>query len=179
MRIVDSLLPRPPACQKDLFDKLRRAAPSSIVFIPQFCRSSGRKTPGRLRAHRRCPYPRWSAHRHPNRRRCPPRRDFACINAAFSQKIPSHLPRRKKAERRTPVKSHSKGIPTQKARRAIFARRATACQKAKERGKALSRFNRPRRRVRRGRGDFCAGKSHFPEQKSFPCSFRARKSAGF
>ena len=44
---------------------------------------------------------------------------------------------------------------------------------------ALSRFNRPRRRVRRGRGDFCVGKSHFPEQKSFPCSFRARKSAGF
>ena len=44
---------------------------------------------------------------------------------------------------------------------------------------ARSRFNRPRRRVRRGRGDFCAGKSHFPEQKSLPCSFRARKSVGF
>ena len=43
----------------------------------------------------------------------------------------------------------------------------------------LSRFNRPRRRVRRGRGDFCGGKSHFPEQKSLPCSFRARKSVGF
>ena len=49
----------------------------------------------------------------------------------------------------------------------------------RERAEALSRFNRPRRRVRRGRGDFCGGKSHFPEQKSFPCSFRARKSVGF
>ena len=49
----------------------------------------------------------------------------------------------------------------------------------RERAEALSRFNRPRRRVRRGRGDFCVGKSHFPEQKSLPCSFRARKSAGF
>ena len=49
----------------------------------------------------------------------------------------------------------------------------------RERAEALSRFNRPRRRVRRGRGDFCAGKSHFPEQKSLPCSFRARKSVGF
>ena len=29
------------------------------------------------------------------------------------------------------------------------------------------------------RGDFCAGKSHFPEQKSFPCSFCARKSERF
>src|SRR5699024_8280616 len=38
----------------------------------------------------------------------------------------------------------------------------------RERAEALSRFNRPRRRVRRGRGDFCGGKSHFPEQKSFP-----------
>ena len=47
------------------------------------------------------------------------------------------------------------------------------------RTEALSRFNRPRRRVRRGRGDFCVGKSHFPEQKSLPCSFRARKSVGF
>ena len=41
----------------------------------------------------------------------------------------------------------------------------------RERAEALSRFNRPRRRVRRGRGDFCGGKSHFPEQKSLPCSF--------
>ena len=49
----------------------------------------------------------------------------------------------------------------------------------RERAEALSRFNRPRRRVRRGRGDFCSGKSHFPEQKSLPCSFRARKSVGF
>ena len=49
----------------------------------------------------------------------------------------------------------------------------------RERAEALSRFNRPRRRVRRGRGDFCGGKSHFPEQKSLPCSFRARKSVGF
>ena len=30
-----------------------------------------------------------------------------------------------------------------------------------------------------GPGRFCAGKSRFPEQKSFLCSFRARKSAGF
>ena len=49
----------------------------------------------------------------------------------------------------------------------------------RERAEALSRFNRPRRRVRRGRGDFCGGKSHFPEQKSLLCSFRARKSVGF
>src|SRR5699024_2213553 len=27
--------------------------------------------------------------------------------------------------------------------------------------------------------DFCVGKSYFPEQKSLPCSFRARKSEGF
>ena len=60
-----------------------------------------------------------------------------------------------------------------------MAKHATDCRKTKERGKALSRINRPRRRVRRGRGDFCGGKSHFPEQKSFPCSFRARKSVGF
>ena len=39
--------------------------------------------------------------------------------------------------------------------------------------------NRAQRRVRWARGDFCGGKSHFPEQKSFPCSFRARKSVGF
>ena len=38
-------------------------------------------------------------------------------------------------------------------------------QGERERVEALSRFNRPRRRVRRGRGDFCAGKSHFQEQK--------------
>ena len=37
----------------------------------------------------------------------------------------------------------------------------------RERAEALSRFNRPRRRVRRGRGDFCGGKSHFPEQNRF------------
>ena len=30
-----------------------------------------------------------------------------------------------------------------------------------------------------GGADFCVGKSHFPEQKSLPCSFRARKSVGF
>ena len=40
-------------------------------------------------------------------------------------------------------------------------------------------FNRAQRRVRWARGDFCAGKSHFPEQKSFPCSFCARKSERF
>ena len=48
------------------------------------------------------------------------------------------------------------------------------------RGPELSRaFNRARRRVRRARDDFCGGKSHFPEQKSFPCSFCARKSFRF
>ena len=72
-----------------------------------------------------------------------------------------------------------------------------------ERAEALSNFNRTRRRVRREgclpegqasrfatgkakskisvcrRGDFCGGKSHFPEQKSFPCGFYARKSERF
>ena len=48
------------------------------------------------------------------------------------------------------------------------------------RGSQPSRtFNRAQRRVRWARGDFCAGKSHFPEQKSFPCSFCARKSLRF
>ena len=48
------------------------------------------------------------------------------------------------------------------------------------RGPELSRaFNRARRRVRRARDDFCGGKSHFPEQKSFPCSFCARKAERF
>ena len=49
----------------------------------------------------------------------------------------------------------------------------------RERAEALSRYNRPRRRARRGQGGFCVGKFHFPEQKSSPSSFRARKSAGF
>ena len=35
-------------------------------------------------------------------------------------------------------------------------------------------FNRAQRRVRWARDDFCGGKSHFPEQKSFPCRFCAR-----
>ncbi len=35
------------------------------------------------------------------------------------------------------------------------------------------------KRVRWVRDDFCDGKSHFPEQKSFPCSFCARKSERF
>ena len=39
--------------------------------------------------------------------------------------------------------------------------------------------NRAQRRVRWARDDFCAGKSHFPEQKPFPCSFCARKSLRF
>ncbi len=38
-----------------------------------------------------------------------------------------------------------------------------------ERAEALSNFNRARRRVRRMRGDFIAGKSHFPERKSLLC----------
>ena len=37
--------------------------------------------------------------------------------------------------------------------------------------------NRAQRRVRWARDGFC--KSHFPEQKSFPCSFCARKSLRF
>ena len=45
-----------------------------------------------------------------------------------------------------------------------------------ERAEALSNLNRARRRVRRVRGDFCGGKFHFPEKKSSPCSFCARKS---
>ena len=48
-----------------------------------------------------------------------------------------------------------------------------------ERAKALSNLNRARRRVRRVREDFCGGKSLFPEQKSFSCSFCARKSERF
>ena len=48
-----------------------------------------------------------------------------------------------------------------------------------ERAAALSNNNRARRRVRRAREDFCGGKSHFPEQKSLPCSFCARKSERF
>ncbi len=48
-----------------------------------------------------------------------------------------------------------------------------------ERAKALSNFNRAQRHVRWAREDFCGGKSHFPEQKSFPCSFCARKSERF
>ena len=39
--------------------------------------------------------------------------------------------------------------------------------------------NRAQRRVRWARDDFYAGKSHFPEQKPFPCSFCARKSLRF
>ena len=56
------------------------------------------------------------------------------------------------------------------------------CRKTPEssRGSQPSRtFNRAQRRVRWARVDFCAGKSHFPEQKSFPCSFCARKSLRF
>ena len=49
----------------------------------------------------------------------------------------------------------------------------------RERAAALSQKNEPDG-VYVGLGaDFCVGKSHFPEQKSLPCSFRARKSAGF
>ena len=48
------------------------------------------------------------------------------------------------------------------------------------RGSQPSRtFNRAQRHVRWARGDFCAGKSHFPEQKSFPCRLRARKIFDF
>ena len=63
-----------------------------------------------------------------------------------------------------------------------YAYSASGCQKTHgelERAEALSNLNRARRRVRRVRGDFCGGKSHFPEQKSLPCSFCARKSERF
>ena len=46
------------------------------------------------------------------------------------------------------------------------------------RAEALLHVHRPDG-VYVGPGRFCAGKSRFPEQKSFLCSFRARKSAGF
>ena len=39
------------------------------------------------------------------------------------------------------------------------------CRKTKERGKALSHFHRPRRRVRRGRGDFLRRKIPFSRAK--------------
>lgn len=58
--------------------------------------------------------------------------------------------------------------------------RLQACQspsREREKERVPSHFHRPRRRA--GRGGFCVGKSHFPEQKSVPCSFRARKSAEF
>ena len=48
----------------------------------------------------------------------------------------------------------------------------------RERAEALSHFNRTRRRVRRGRAIFAA-ENPFPEQKSIPCSLRARKSLDF
>ena len=93
--------------------------------------------------------------------------------------------------------------------RAKDAQKAAAarCRKTQgelERAKALSNFNRAQRHVRWGgclperqasrfatgkakskisvcrrREDFCGGKSHFPEQKSFLCSFCARKSERF
>ena len=50
---------------------------------------------------------------------------------------------------------------------------------ALERAKTLSKFNHAQRHVRWAREDFCGGKSHFPAQKSFPCSFCARKSERF
>ena len=56
------------------------------------------------------------------------------------------------------------------------------CQKTRESSRGpqpFRTFNRAQRRVRWARGDFCAGKSHFPEKKSFPCSLRARKIFDF
>ena len=67
-------------------------------------------------------------------------------------------------------------------RRAFQLLRGSDCRKTSElsRGTQPFRtFNRAQRRVRWARDDFCAGKSHFPEQKSFPCSFCARKSLRF
>ena len=63
-----------------------------------------------------------------------------------------------------------------------FSRLHPDCQKTPgelERAAVLSKTNRARRRVRRVREDFCVGKSHFPEQKLFPCSFCSRKSERF
>ena len=54
---------------------------------------------------------------------------------------------------------------------------AAGCRKTPgelERAGALSNNNRPRRRERRGREDFCGGKFNFPEQKPFLCSFCGR-----
>jgi hypothetical protein len=56
------------------------------------------------------------------------------------------------------------------------------CQKTLgelERARSPLDFNRAQRHVRWARGYFCVGKSYFPEQKYLPCSFHARKSAGF
>ena len=56
------------------------------------------------------------------------------------------------------------------------------CQKTPgelERARSPLDFNRAQRHVWWARGYFCVGKSHFPEQKYLPCSFHARKSAGF
>ena len=39
------------------------------------------------------------------------------------------------------------------------------------REEALLRFPRPRWRVRQRRGDFCAGKNHFPERELLSCNF--------
>ena len=61
-------------------------------------------------------------------------------------------------------------------------KRLAGCQKTHgelERAEALSNFNRAQRHVRWVRDDFCGGKSHFPEQKSLPCSFCARKYERF
>ena len=49
----------------------------------------------------------------------------------------------------------------------------------RERVKALLRFHRPRRPVRRGRGNSYVGKFHFPTQKSLPGHFRVRKFEEF
>ena len=63
-------------------------------------------------------------------------------------------------------------------RQAAEFRLSKHLKRAREGGSPFA-FCRPRQRTRRGRGDFCVWNAHFPEQKSVPCSFRARKSAGF
>lgn len=49
--------------------------------------------------------------------------------------------------------------------------RLSKAHRERERAEVLSRFHCPRQHVWRGQGNFCLGKSHSPEQKSFPCNF--------
>ena len=98
---------------------------------------------------------------------------------------------RPKAAPRPPIGAHPRGAAAPRGwdpmggirnRPADMSAGRSDCRKTLEeleRAKALSNFNRAQRHVRWAREDFCGGKSHFPEQKSFPCSFCARKSERF